>query len=748
MDTRIAGRLAALEQALIAGEPPAEPLADPARLDVLFRLLLSKLVRAGPGGSPLTPEGLLGAARRAGEAGALPLATAADLRRRLERLAARLVDAGAWDPDRPPWWQPLGAPSPAESLCRRLRDRWDALPPAERLATAFAGPAAPRWLRLPEVLDAELTAELHRELEAAAASLALERAGVGAGERITARRSDSVRYLTGLEGELLASAPAVAALVQGCLDGLGPRLAAALPGRPAFPPGRAMLARYPAPSGGYRPHLDNPGGAHDNGRALTLVLYLNPPEAACAGGEIALWAPGTRVGDGPAAVLGATGGSAVLFDARAVAHRVRPLGAGPARWALTLWLNDAPRRPAALPVPEPTLTDALLPIAAPPLPQGTVLFHELDAPPAGEVVVRAAGAERPRVGIVCTVYRGGERLDAWCAHHVGLGVDHLVLVFDHLEEPAEAADAERLAARWGERLTVWPGSTLAERWAAIPAERLPARGRAELERFARAGSSSYAVAARQTLNAGVALEAARTGELGGEPLDWLLHLDADELLYPEGDGRGGATLERHFSAAAAAGLGQLRYLNHELLQPHRPGSPPRFKINPRLAAARLGAGGFAQLKRYLRMAQTDPRPYFTGYFNGKSAVAVAQAAGAAGVPGWRLAPASTAGARCLAGPSVLHFHFDSPAAFRRKYSAAADAELPPGLALFEPSPVEVATLERIRALRRSGADEATFERELDALHARLTAFNDADVELLKEAGLIFEPEPDRVSSLI
>ncbi|MEM7355846.1 MAG: 2OG-Fe(II) oxygenase [Acidobacteriota bacterium] len=717
-------------------------LADPHRLAFLFRVQLGSILR-GAADSQLTPGGLLAVAQQAAATGILPLTGVAALRRSLEQLTDRLRQAGAWDAHQPMAWDPLPLLSPEEERWTHLEALGQTLPIDEPLADAFADRAAASgWLALPDLLPAELITEVHHQLEAAQRQdqLTLERAGVGAEQRLSTRRSDSVLYLSGLEPELLRTAPTVAALIQYCLDELGERWAERLPGRTIFPPQKAMLARYPAPSGGYHAHLDNPGGDDDNGRTLTLVLYLNAAGEACRGGEIALWSAGVSTSEAPSHLATAAGGSGVLFDARTVAHQVQPLREGPARWALTLWFSDTPQRPpASPPIPELSRTDVLLPIDKPRLPAETLLFHELDDDhPAGEIVVYRVHRRELRVGIVCTVYRGGSALDAWCAHHLKLGIDHLVLVFDHLDELQEAADAARLQARYGaDRLTVWSGELLAsERWQTLA-------DRQELERFARSGASNYAVAARQSLNASVALEAARDDELGGAPLDWLIHLDGDELFVPEGDGRGGAGIDDHFAAASEAGLHLLRYLNHELLEPPCDGQPPRFKLNPRLAATRLGPVGWAKLTAYLDMAQSDRRPYFRGYFNGKSAVAVDRAKCAAGVHGWTLEQPSPSASRLLAGPSILHCHFASADAFRRKYLAVADSPILEGPPLFEPSPVEVATLERIHQLRRSGADEETLHQSLDNLHAELTTFSEAEIEVLQAARLILTPRLDQ-----
>jgi hypothetical protein len=570
---------------------------------------------------------------------------------------------------------------------------------------------------------------------------------VGASGRISVSRSDWIGFFSGTEPALLRAAPTVAAFVQWCLAHLGDVLADALPGKQPFPPQRAMLARYPAPSGGYAAHLDNPGEPHDNGRTLTLVIYLNPPEEASAGGELAVWSPivadgDLAVGDGPPAeILPARGGSAILFDSRTVVHEVRPLREGPARWALTFWFNDSPQQPSlSPPLPTLSITDVLLPVVAPPLPPDTVLFHEMDGDRAGGTIsVRTTETAESRVGLVSTVYRGGRELDAWCQHHVSLGMAHLTLIFDHLNEPEEAADAARLALAYPPSLlTVWSGPKLVEEgWPSVP----DGPDVAELKRLARTGSSSAAVAARQTLNASAALQAAKAGSLGERWLDWLIHIDLDEWFHLEGPGRGGSTVGEHFSAAIRAGFDLIRYLNHELLLPHQPGLPPRFKVNPRLAAARLGPSGWSQTVQHLSMAQSDARPYFNSYLNGKSAVLVRAGAAAAGVHGWTLTEPASAETSCLlAGPSILHFSFASTNAFRRKFLHRAASPEPPGPRPFPPSPAETAALSLIRSLQRDEADQAAIRAQLDDLHGNLTGFSESEVELLEQAGLILTPD--------
>ncbi|HSL82412.1 MAG TPA: 2OG-Fe(II) oxygenase, partial [Thermoanaerobaculia bacterium] len=688
-------------------------LGSPPVLDLLFRVALRGSIRRGPegAGEAGSPAELLALAARAAGAGLVPVSTGLALRDDLAGLEGELRQSGAWAPAAPFWWSPLPPPGPLEELCRKLAGpAGPALPPADEAGAALAAPepgrpGGPGWIAWRsiawhEALPAGLLGRIAAELEAAGDEVfGLRPAGVGRTDRRSARRSDAVRYLTGLEPELLERAPALAVLTQRLLEGLEEPLRSTLPGRVLYAPQTAMLARYPAPSSGFGAHLDNPGGAEDNHRALALVLYLNPPGRACRGGELALWAPGASTGEEPAAVLPAVGGRAVLFDARTVPHAVRPLSPGPDRWTLVVWLSERPQRPERplLPVPALTADQALLPLEDPPVAPGTVILRRVAAGggPFRLAVRRAAEARgSPRVGVVTTVRDAGPGLEAWCRHHLELGADRLVVVLDRTEEPEARAAARELAARLGgagERVTVWSEGEGRRRWEDLP----PAEALDRLRRHADGGAAAWAVAARQALHASAALAAVR-GEL-----DWLLHLDGDELFHLEGAGRGGATLTEHFRAVEAEGWARVRYVNHELLVPYpdpsHPGAPPRFQRNPAGAAARLGPEGWARLARLLSMGQDDRRPWFRAYWNGKSAVSVAAGRFAPGVHGWDAGPEGGEEA-LLAGPSVLHLHLPDAGAFRRKYLNVADAPDDPGRP-FPPSPLERAACSLVRELR-------------------------------------------------
>lgn len=753
-------RLDLLDTLLASNEPLDENIFSSVKgarhFEELLRVALGLHLRRGPGGAePGHPSRILDLAVEAVRRGRVGASTAVDLRRTLARLADASRSSGLWHPETPLWWEPVVEPSQEEILWQLLNDQW-LLPPTHDVLAHLA-PDGPGWIHLENLVAPPLLDRLWADgatLDPLA--LALEPAGVGQNGALSTRRSDAVGYVDGREPDLLRHHPELALLVQGLLERFHRFLNDGLPSV-AFPPQRAMLAHYPAPSEGYAPHLDNPGGDHDNGRLFTLVLYLNHPATPCVGGDIALWRASESTSRPPATVLPAHGGSAVLFDARRIPHQVRALEPGPGRWALTLWFNATPQAPLQVQrIPELEPTDALLHVPTLPLGPDTTVFHRFDEPAEGapgahrlEAVQPGASPQDRRLGLVSTVYGAGRHLAPWCAHHLDLGIDPLVLIFDRLEEPAERDLAESLEARFGNRLVIWSGQgTAEERWPLLEGAH-PAQELEDLQRFSQRHGASYAVAARQTLNASCVLRAAQAGEFG-RPVHWLLHLDSDEYLWLQGADRGGATLDEHLAALDAAGVRRVRYLNHELLAPPSPESPrPQFKINPRLARTILGDRGWPQLVRHLAMGQDDPRPYFRAYLNGKSAVAVGAAVAAAGVHGWRLRngdPQEDGGDDwTVAGPSILHWHFTSRRAFRRKYLAmahAAENAMAGGITTdtdrpFPPSPIERRAVDTILRHRRN--DPRALNDALDALHHQCTHFTDEDIEWLRDAGLLIQP---------
>lgn len=738
MRSSLAASLAELEEILEAPSSSPDALravAEPHLLAQLFGIQMASLVRRGPtGAGGLDPAGLLARAQPMAARGDLPLVALVRMRELLADLEQKVRASGVWD-DSPLWWEPLPEPSAFERAWETLEASVRVPDPGAR-SRAFAADGA-SWLVVPDLLDSGWVEKIHHGLESAwqEGCLVLEQGGIGREGQRSSRRSDFVAYLTGAEAEWLETVPELALLVQWGLarwvDWLGPEISR---GQDLIAPQRAMLARYPAPSGGYARHMDNPGGENDNRRTRTLVLYLNRPGMACSGGELALWSPGAggeRAPSGPE-VHRPSGGTLAIFDSRRVPHQVLPVGPGPGRWALTFWLSSAGPPDPVLPLPNLSAEDVVRPLMSPvastkaSVPQGKVLLHDVGSA-IDRVHIQAVPATRPRAAVMATVYRPPEP-ESWCRFHLEQGFEHLLLIFDRGEEPRERALIESLRAAFpADRLTIWIGSQVAEkRWPAL----LEDPRLAALKPHAEEGASSHAVACRQSLHASAALAAFRCEELGGS-YDWLLHLDADELFHLQGSARGGDDVGEHFAAVEAAGYERVRYLNHEMLS----GPEWCFKLNPRLAEIQLGTVGWKAMIEHLDLAQTAERPYFLGYFNGKSAVSVSAGSAAAGVHGWWSADPRPEAELVVSGPSILHELRPTAESFRDKYLTIAAAPRPSGVRQFAPSPVE----ERALALVESIPVGPELAERLDALYRRLRSFSEQDLAWLEEAGLLYCP---------
>jgi len=730
-----------LEDEISKASPDLGQGHPPEKLALLFRLLLTRLLRQDAESGDSIRR-LLELAEASAAKGLVPAALPGEIRGTLAGCARSLRDAGAWATEAKLWWEPLPEPGAMERRWAELEKGALRLPRRDEDGVAARQGA----------VGGELLARIYGELEGddvaggcpagERAGLGLEAEGVGGDGRRSRHRSDEVRYLSGFEPTLLAERPWLALFIQFCLSRVAPELAGhpaltdRLGGMPPAAPQTAMLARYEGPSGGYSRHLDNPGGEDDNGRALSLVLYLNPADHRPAGGELEVWAPGSPPDGAPRVPVPPCGGNAVLADARRVPHRVRPLRPGPARWTLVLWFrDDLPASPGPA-LRSPTPAELLAGIDEPPLPPGRLLLREVSGPPEEPRPTLTAlprGCDGSvRSGVVTTTYGAGPALERWCRHHLDEGIDHLLVVLDRPDEPAERELADHLRRTFpGERLTLWNGPREA-------AARWPGLGVDDDELLAAAASAgaardaSTAVAARQTFHASAALAAARGDELGGAPLDWLAHLDDDEFLSSRGPGRGGSGLAAHFAALDRSDLAVARYLVHELLHPWDGAAPPRFKLNPAAAALRLGPAGWSRLR-----SELGAGPYFIAHTNGKAATRVASATAAAGVHGWRVAEdAATSRTALLDGPALLHFPVATAAAFERKLARRVSGNTArEGTRLFPPSHAEDEAIRRL-----DGQEDDQRGEVLGSLYRELAFFSESEIQILTAAGLLLTPD--------
>ena len=206
--------------------------------------------------------------------------------------------------------------------------------------------------------------------------------------------------------------------------------------------------------------------------------------------------------------------------------------------------------------------------------------------------------------IVTTVKDFGALAFGWCSYHLAIGFVHLFLYFD---DPAELAEMD-LQSRFGpERVTCVPhDATLRAAWLRLP------KGAAALVPHA-----ADEVQTRQQLNARHAMSLAV--ERG---LEWLLHIDGDELFDP-GSGRtdGRSPVAAHFDELSTAHVSTFSYANWEAvpegdhLDPFREVSLFKCSLDSvQPTAEARGAVGFWQARQ--------AGSFFYYYDNGKSAVRV------------------------------------------------------------------------------------------------------------------------------
>ena len=191
-----------------------------------------------------------------------------------------------------------------------------------RLLDDLAGPG---WHLDPAFLAQDATAALRQECLAALASGAFHAAGVGQGQAQVRSeiRGDQVSWIDADQaGPALQTALArLEALRQAVNRNLFLGLAET----------EIHFAAYP-PGAGYQRHIDRFRG--DDRRALTVILYLNPPDWQSEdGGQLLFWPD-----DGQAPVeIQPAGGSLVTFLSERFWHQVLP--ARRQRLSLTGWFK-------------------------------------------------------------------------------------------------------------------------------------------------------------------------------------------------------------------------------------------------------------------------------------------------------------------------------------------------------------------------------------------------------------------------
>ena len=238
-----------------------------------------------------------------------------------------------------------------------------------------------------------------------------------------------------------------------------------------------------------------------------------------------------------------------------------------------------------------------------------------------------------RVCIVATVREPVPIIEAFIRYHLAMGVTHLFLFFD---DPAdEAIDV----ARQFSQVTAIPSDD------ALRAMQTTLRIYGSMARFA------HEVMARQILNVETAVGLALQMQM-----DWIIHIDGDELLYSPG------SLDEFFDFVPFS-VGQISFRNFE-------GVPETWEVANYFQEVTLFKrhehllpSGFLADYRLFRSREN----YLLGYGNGKSAARVVPGLLPSGVHAFSTTAAHPQKLDCTGAPVVLHYINCGFANYHRKY---------------------------------------------------------------------------------
>jgi len=206
--------------------------------------------------------------------------------------------------------------------------------------------------------------------------------------------------------------------------------------------------------------------------------------------------------------------------------------------------------------------------------------------------------KRQTIAITTMLKNPGPLLGSYLTYHLSTGFDHIFLFFDDPHDPAipEAQSYRNVTV-------IRNDEELRKRWE----KTISFTTDEEVRDYA-----DSLVMARQILNMEVAL-----GLAVEKGIDWLLHIDVDELFYSPSQ-----SVHEHFQALADHGISRATYLNYEAV----PESPDirdpfieatLFKKHPKTLD---GRGITPEQQRLIDECPQLPERFYFFYRNGKSAV--------------------------------------------------------------------------------------------------------------------------------
>ena len=219
-----------------------------------------------------------------------------------------------------------------------------------------------------------------------------------------------------------------------------------------------------------------------------------------------------------------------------------------------------------------------------------------------------------RAAVASTMKDVGPRIDSWVRWHRHLGFARIYIFFDASDEVESANIAKAAGGEAVVKVFMRDDPSLLDGW------------RRQASWKALQADVDRDVQIRQLLSAQFAMELAKS-----EGLEWLLHIDSDELFLPQPMGATANAATEHFARLAAAGCECFIYHNHEAVPETRtlPGDADPFQALSlfKLSASRVARGmssddaateGAIESWRSRNLAKT----YFLYYENGKCACRV------------------------------------------------------------------------------------------------------------------------------
>jgi hypothetical protein len=241
-------------------------------------------------------------------------------------------------------------------------------------------------------------------------------------------------------------------------------------------------------------------------------------------------------------------------------------------------------------------------------------------------------ANDQRAAILTTLKNGSAVIDSFIRYHLFIGFDHFFLFFDDPTDPA----IEK-ALKYPQVTVFRNDDALKQKWreTRLFSESKRVRDHIELE-----------VMARQELNAEIAIQHAMERKI-----DWLLHIDIDELFFPRGQ-----SVAEHFNLLSSRNIHHITYLNYEAA-PENPDIIDYFKEVTlfKRAPATLDGGWYNSRQKEIIASTHQLAPnFFLFYGNGKSAAKVVDGLASNGVHKFRNTKTKVQ-REIVKNPFILHY---------------------------------------------------------------------------------------------